>query len=89
MDVSKVAVLGEPVVGIEMVTLDERGPGARPFKILPSPKQPTQAQIDRHNICHVPYEDWCPIGVATRRPNNHHRCKDLDKEREVPLLVGD
>ena len=71
-----------------MVTLDERGQGALPFKMLPSPKEPTQAQRERHNICHWPYESWCPVCVATRRPNDHHRTC-LRTDREVPLLVAD
>ena len=88
VDLKRAAVLGEPIVGIEQVTLDERGQGAVNFKILPSPKEPTPAQRERHNICHWPYEAWCPICVSTRRPNDHHRaCKRMD--HEIPFLVGD
>ena len=58
IDLRRAAVLGEPIVGNEMVTLDKRGSGAVPFRILPSPRQPTPAQIERHNICHWPYEAW-------------------------------
>ena len=32
VDVKRAAVLGEPVVGVEIVTLDERGPGALPLQ---------------------------------------------------------
>ena len=82
------AVLSEPIVGVEVVTLDERGQGALPPKELPSPKEPTPAARARHNLTHLPYEDWCPFCVACRRPNSHHRLQ-LREEHEQPLLVGD
>ena len=50
VDLKRAAVLGDPIVCVEIVTQDERGQGALPFKVLPSPKEPTQAQRDRHNM---------------------------------------
>ena len=37
------AVLGERIVGIEKVTLDERGQGALSPRMMPSPREPTPA----------------------------------------------
>ena len=55
-DVSKYAVLGEPIVGRESVTYSEKtGQGALQVKPLPSPKEPTAAEKARHNITHLPY----------------------------------
>ena len=88
VDLKKEAVLGEVSVGVEAVTLDQRGQGALKARILPSPREPTHAEIDRHNVLHLPFEVWCPICVACRRPNDHHRHLH-DHSREVPLLVGD
>ena len=82
------AVWGEPIVGAEVVMYDERGQGALQARALPSPKQPTPAQIALHNLTHLPYADWCWICVASRRPNHHHRLC-LDKDRLQPLLVAD
>ena len=73
IDLKKMAVLGEPIVGIEAVTLDEKGQGALPARALPSPKEPTPAERDRHNLTHLPFALWCPICIACRRPNSHHR----------------
>ena len=87
-DLKKVAVLGEPIVGVESVTLDEHGQGGLAPRILPSPREPTQAEIDRHNVLHFPFASWCPVCVSCRRPNDHHRLQ-LDRSRELPLLVGD
>ena len=82
------AVFGEPIVGVETVTLDERGEGALTPEALPSPKEPTPAARARHNLTHLPYEDWCPFCVSCRRPNSHHRLQ-LKDDHEQPLLLGD
>ena len=88
VDLKKAAVLGDLVVGTEAVTLNHRGQGALKARVLPSPKEPTQAAIDAHNITHMQFELWCPICVSCRRPNDHHRLSQ-DSSRQIPLLVGD
>ena len=87
-DLRGVVVLGEPIVGTEVVTLDGRGPGALPATPLPAPKEPTPAQRERHNVKHVPCEEWCPYCVACRRPIRQHRLKGPDCEMQ-PLLSGE
>ena len=88
LDVKKHAVLDEATVGVEAVVLDGRGQGALTPRPLPTPKEPTAAAREKHNLTHIPYEDWCPFCVSCRRPNDHHRLS-LRSEREHPLLVGD
>ena len=61
IDLKGTAILGEPIVGTEVVTLDERGQGALPARALPSPKQPTPAQVALHNLTRLPYEEWCTV----------------------------
>jgi len=80
-------LVGERFVGVEDVSLDEHGPGARKTRPLPTPQTPTQAQIARHNLTHLPYQSWCPFCVACRRKNSHNR-KSHKHEREIPLVVG-
>ena len=41
VDLKGVALLGEPIVGVEVVTYDKNGPGVRQARPLPSPKEPT------------------------------------------------
>ena len=54
-DLKGSAMLGEPIVGVEVVTYDEKqGQGAFAARPLPSPKGPRQAEIDRHNMTHLP-----------------------------------
>ena len=36
---------------------------------LPEPRQPTKAEVARHNLTHLPYRSWCPHCLAARRPN--------------------
>ena len=88
-DLRGVAVLGDPIVGVEVVTLDHRGPGAIQATALPSPKEPTPAQREKHHLTHVPCDDGCPHCVARRRPNDQHRHRKLEDDRQQPLLVGD
>ena len=49
-DLKGVAVLGDLIVGIEAVTLDEKGPGALKAQSLPPPKEPTPAARAAHNF---------------------------------------
>ena len=79
VDLKGVAVLGEPIVGVEVVTLDGNGPGVRPAIGLPSPNEPTPAARAAHNLTHAKYETWCPYCVASRRPNDQHRVQHQDE----------
>ena len=88
IDLKKTAALGEPSVGVESITLGHRGTGALAARPLPSHKEPTQAEIDRRTLTHLPYEPWCPMSIACRRINDHHRLQRASN-RNVPLLVGD
>ena len=47
IDLKKAAVLGDPIVGVEVITQDHRGQGAIAARPLPSPREPTQAAIGR------------------------------------------
>ena len=89
VDLKNAAVLGDSIVGIEAITYDDKtGKGALFARPLPSPKEPSQAEIDRHNLTHLPYACWCPICVASRRPNDHHRVQKY-ASRTIPLLVSE
>ena len=56
-------------------------------KPLPSPVLPTQQEILDHNLTRNPYRSWCKYSVMSRRPNDPHKSRVL--QRTVPLLVGD
>ena len=56
---------------------------------MPSPIQPSKAQLDAHNLTHWPYRSWCPHCVAARRQNSPHLRSTSATRRTVPLLVAD
>ena len=57
-------------------------------KGLPSPVLPSKAEVEAHNLTHIPYRNWCPVCVAARRKNNPHYA-NREEKRAVPLLVAD
>ena len=49
------------------------GEEALPTKVIARPTMPTQAEVERHRIDHIPYRSWCPEcveGFGRERP--HH-----------------
>ena len=84
----KFVQLGDRIVGVEKVTLDERGPGALEPKAVKPPREMTGAQKAKHWLTHLPYDPGCPICISCRRPNNKH-IKSHEQERTIPLVVGD
>ena len=67
------AMFGEPIIGVEQIVWDENGPGAKSPSSLPKPKGMTPQEWAMHVVTHLPYNCSCPICVAARRPNTHHR----------------
>ena len=61
------------VVDGEEETIAETGECIAIPKALPSPKLPSRAEVEHHNLTHIPYRSWCPICVAARRKKNAHR----------------
>ena len=57
-------------------------------KTLPDVTGPTDNEIARHNLTHLPYRSWCRWCVMSRKPNPKHLRSHFAK-RDVPLLVGD
>ena len=55
---------------------------------VPAPAQPSQKEIDRHNLTHATYRSWCGACVSSRRPNSQHRQRP-DGRRQVPLFCAD
>ena len=84
----KDAMCHDPIVGVEQVVETEHGPGAREALALPSPPTVTPAQGAAHCLTNLPFHPGCPICVACRRPNTHHR-QAHESERVIPLLVAD
>ena len=85
---SRMAMLGEPIMGIERVVYDDTtGPGALPARPLSSPKIMSACRRAIDDLTHLPYEPGCEICASSRRPNTHHRSLS-SSEREIPIMVG-
>ena len=84
----KLALFDDPIVGVEVVTRDEHGPGALEARALPSPPTMTPTQRATHALTHVPPHQGCAICRSTRSPNMAHG-PSHEHERVIPLLVGD
>ena len=85
----KMAMMGEPIVGIERVVYDDStGHGALAARPLPSPKSMSAAQRAVHDLTHLPCDPGCEVCASTRRPNTPHLSMKLSG-RVIPLLVGD
>ena len=49
---------------------------------------PDQGTIDRRNINHIPYRNWCPHYVKGKRKSNEH-FKTRGNESQLSILHGD
>ena len=56
---------------------------------MAAPKTPSKEEIARHNLTHLPYRNWCPHCLASRRPNSAHRSSKTSSERSIPVFVCD
>ena len=85
----KSVVVDDPIVGEELVTLDEHGPGAIQPKAIPAPREMTALEREKHFASgHLPYDPRCEICVSCKRPNVPHHASH-ESQRTIPLLVGD
>ena len=73
--------------GIMCGPCDGSGPLAQKPMLLRGPGNPSQADMDLHNLTHLPYMSWCPHCVATRRPNITH--VSSKQESTIPQLATD
>ena len=56
-------------------------------KGIKGPVNPTAAEVDLHNLTHIPYRSWCPHCIACRKPNTPNFSSR--SEKNIPLLVAD
>mgnify|MGYP000252623687 CR=1 FL=1 len=43
------------------------------------PCRPTQAEVDKHNITHFPFRNWCPACVRGRAQSAPHRTRKKEE----------
>ena len=76
------------VDGMSEESSDERENGARVLRRVQDPKAPTQAEMEEHNMTHIPYRSWCAHCVRGRGEAHPH-WTSRHEERDVPELHMD
>ena len=67
---------------------DEQEHEERKVKQIKDPGQPTQEEVDEHELTHCPYKPWCSHcvrGKAAEDPHKRKKDTEKDKEREDGL----
>ena len=57
--------------------------------ILRRPHEPTQAEIDEHMCCHIPYRNWCPHCVRGRGRNAAHKALAAEQGHAIDTHAMD
>ena len=66
--------------GIEMKEDEEDVEEGEVPNMICAPCRPSQEMVDRHNLTHIPFRNWCPICVKAKGRDLQHR-SDPDKDR--------
>ena len=61
---------------------------AKPSRAIPRPEMPSQAEIDRHRVDHLPYRAWCPECVEGFGRERSHQAHGGDG-RSIPMVSCD
>ena len=81
----KLALMDDPIVGVEAGGSAPLGPQAKPLR---TPPTMSKAEKEKHDVTHQPPHPGCAICAASRAPNTMH-CQSHEHLRTIPLLVGD
>ena len=44
-----------------------------PVRVARNPQDPTDKEVDEHNVTHLPHRSWCPVCVKARGKEEPHR----------------
>ena len=61
----------------------------RRVKVMKSPSQPSQEEIDRHNVAHCPFRSWCKLCVMGQSVTTGHFRARQEDARQVPTVSMD
>jgi hypothetical protein len=57
-------------------------------RMVADPRMPTEKEVERHRLTHLPYRNWCPVCVAAKGKDLDHR-KDVKEPRGLPEFSFD
>ena len=58
--------------------------GKRKIQKMQDPIRPSQAEVEEHNLTHLPYRSWCKHCVRGRKKELPHRVEKAAEERTMP-----
>ena len=79
---------GEEFQDIEFEVEDESGEAREP-RILRDPGAPTEAEVEQHNVTHLPFRAWCPACVEGKARDRKHRKQGGSDTKQIPEVVFD
>ena len=82
-------LFGEDVGREDELEFASQGDEAQPPVVPRDPGAPTAAEIETHNVTHLPHRSWCEVCVAARCRDKEHRRRKEEVEKEIPEFVFD
>ena len=58
----------------------------RAVKKMLDPRRPTKAEVEEHELFHLPYRNWCPVCVEAEGKEMDHR-SPTDGPRGIRVLL--
>ena len=58
-------------------------------RVLATPRTPTKAEREEHDVSHVPYRPWCRFCVMGRGPERRHLTQSGDRDDDRPRVFAD
>ena len=58
-----------------------------PVRVARNPGDPTDKEVEEHNVTHLPHRSWCPVCVKARGKEEAH--KKVREQGEVPTVSMD
>ena len=80
---------GEEVETVEVEERESEEDG-REAKVMTGPRKPTKAEVEVHELTHIPYKSWCRHCVRGRGIHSpHHKVDRSSEEEGLPMIVCD
>ena len=58
-----------------------------PVRVARNPGDPTDKEVEEHNVTHLPHRSWCPVCVKARGKEEAH--KKVREQGDVPTVSMD
>ncbi len=69
------------------MNIDEESEEATAAKGIKKPIRPSQAEVEQHELTHLPFRDWCEHCVRGRARDEMHK-RAVNKEESDKLMAS-